>query len=246
VLNEQTVAKMLEMRMSGMAEAFKGLMESPGRADLTHEECIGLLLDAELLARENRKLQRLLANARLKQQACLEDINYVSHRGLHKQTVKELSDCRWIGSHQNVLISGSTGVGKTYITCALGNAACRAGYSVTYLRAPKLFTSTYQARADGSYLKVLHRMSKVDLLIIDDIGLTPLNDTERRDLLEIIEDRHLESSTVVASQVPIKDWYQLIGDPTIADAVCDRLMHNAYRIELKGPSMRKKTICNGE
>ena len=248
MLNEQTVAKMLEMRLSGMAEAFRDLMCKPGRTDLTHEECIGLLLDAELATRESRKLRRLLANARLKQQACLEDIDYASRRGLHKQTVKELSDCRWIGSHQNVLITGPTGVGKTYIACALGNAACRAGYSVTYLRAPKLFTMMYQSRADGSYLKIIHKLSKVDLLIVDDIGLASLNDAERKDLLEIVEERHMESSTVVASQVPIKDWYQLIGDPTIADATCDRLMHNAYKLEFKSDcdSLRKKTICNRE
>jgi DNA replication protein DnaC len=241
VLNEQTVTKMQGMKLSGMAQVFKELMEKPKRTDLTHEEFVGLLLDAELTARENRKLQRLLGNARLKQQACLEDVDYASHRGLHKQTVMELSDCRWIGSRQNVLISGPTGVGKTYIACALGNAACRSGYSVSYLRAPKLFTSMFQSRADGSYLKGIGKMAKFAVLIIDDIGLSPLNDIERKDLLEIVEERHQESSIVVASQVPIKDWYQLIGDPTIADAICDRLMHNAYKIELKGESLRKKT-----
>jgi len=248
MLNEQTLTKMHEMKLSGMAEAFNDLMGKPGRTELTHDEFVGLLLDAELLARENRKLKRLLANARLKQQACMEDIDYVTHRGLHKQTAKELSDCRWIGSHQNVLITGPTGVGKTYIACALGNAACRAGYSVSYIRGPKLFTTMFQSRADGSYLRAIQKMSKVNLLIIDDIGLAPLNDMERKDLLEIVEERHLESSTVVASQVPIKDWYQLIGDPTVADATCDRLLHNAYRIEFKGncDSLRKKTICNKE
>jgi len=240
MLNEQTVTKMQSMKLSGMAQVFKELMEKPKRTDLTHEEFIGLLLDAELTARENRKLQRLLVNARLKQQACLEDIDYSSHRGLHKQTVMELSDCKWIENHQNVLISGPTGVGKSYIACAIGNSACRKGFTVSYTRAPNLFTSMFQARADGSYLKVLGRQAKFNLLIIDDIGLSPLNDTERKDLLEIVEERHLDSATIVASQVPIKDWYQVIGDPTIADAICDRLMHNAYKIELKGESLRKK------
>jgi len=242
MLNEQTVTKMQSMKLSGMAQVFKELMEKPKRADLTHEEFIGLLLDAELTARENRKLQRLLGNARLKQQACLEDIDYSGHRGLHKQTVLELSDCKWIENHQNILISGPTGVGKSYLACAMGNAACRKGFTVSYTRAPNLFTAMFQARADNSYLKVLGRQAKFNLLIIDDIGLSPLSDTERKDLLEIVEERHLDSSIIVASQIPIKDWYQVIGEPTIADAICDRLMHNAYKIELKGESLRKK--CN--
>jgi DNA replication protein DnaC len=239
MLNEQTITKMQSIRLSGMAHMFKELMENPKRTDLTHEEFIGLLVDAELTARENRKLQRLLNNAHLKQHACIEDIDYTSHRGLNKQVILELSDCNWLKHHQNVLISGPTGVGKTYIVCSLGDAACRNGYSVSYIRAPKLFTAMLQARADGSYLKVLSKLSKFGLLIIDDIG-QPMNDIDRKDLLEVIEERYMDSATIVASQVPIKDWYQVIGEPTIADAICDRLMHNAYKIELKGESLRKK------
>lgn len=240
MLNEQTIVKMQRMKLTGMAQAFKELLEKPKRTDLTHEEFIGLLVDAEVTVRENRKLQRLLRDARLKQQACIEDIDYKQQRGLHKQTILELSNSKWIENHQNVLISGPTGVGKTYIICAIGNTACRVGYTVLYIRAPKLFTALFQARADGSYLKYLSKLSKFNLLIIDDIGLSPMNEIERKDLLEIVEDRYLSSSTIIASQVPIKDWYQIIGDPTIADAVCDRLLHNAFRIELKGESMRKK------
>ncbi|OGS19947.1 MAG: hypothetical protein A2252_01485 [Elusimicrobia bacterium RIFOXYA2_FULL_39_19] len=240
MLNEQTVAKMQGMKLAGMAQTFKELMEKPKRTDLTHEEFIGLLLDAELTTRENRKLLRLLSDAKLKQQACIEDMDYKHQRGLHKQVILELQNSKWIENHQNVLISGPTGVGKTYIACAIGNTACRAGYTVSYIRAPKLFTALFQARADGSYLRYLSKLSKFNLLIIDDIGLSPMNEIERKDFLELVEDRHLYSSTIVASQVPIKDWYQIIGDPTIADAICDRLLNNAFRIELKGESMRKK------
>ncbi len=239
MLNEQTITKMQLMKLSGMAHMFKELIENPKRTDLTHEEFVGLLVDAEQTARENRKLQRLLNNAHLKQQACIEDIDYASHRGLNKQLILELADCNWIKHHQNVLISGPTGVGKTYITCALGDTACKHGYSVLYIRAPMLFTAMLQARADGSYLKVLNKLSKFGLLIIDDIGHA-MNDIDRKDLLEVIEERYMDSATIVASQVPIKDWYQVIGEPTIADAICDRLMHNAYKMELKGESLRKK------
>lgn len=241
MLNEQTVTKMESMNLTGMAQAFKEFMEKPKCADLTHEEFIGLLLDAELTARENRRLHRLLGNARLKHQACIEDIDYRQSRGLHKQIILELSNCNWIENHQNVLICGPTGVGKTFLACAVGTAACRKGYTVFYTRAPKLFTMMFAARADGSYLKTLGKLAKFNLLIIDDLGLSPLNDTERKDLLEIVEERHMDSSTTIASQLPIKDWYQIIGDPTIADAICDRLLHNAYKIELKGESMRKST-----
>jgi len=241
MLNEQTVVKMQNMKLTGMAQAFNELLNNPKKPDLTHEEFVGLLLDAELTSRENRKMQRLLANAKLKHQAYLEDIDYRHQRGLHKQTVLELSKCKWIENHQNVLVSGPTGVGKTYIACAVGNAVCRAGSTVFYIRAPKLFTMMFAARADGTYLKLIAKLAKFNLLIIDDIGLNPMNETERKDLLEIVEERHLSSSTIVASQIPIKDWYQIIGDPTIADAVCDRLLHNAFRIELKGESMRKKS-----
>jgi DNA replication protein DnaC len=244
MLNEQTLSKMQEMKLAGMAQLFQELMGKPEHADLTHDEFVGLLIDAEATHRANKRLQRLLQNARLKQSACLEDIDYKQARGLHKHTVLELANCRWITNRQNVLITGPTGVGKSYLACALGNAVCRAGYSVVYTRAPRLFTGLYQTRADGSYLKYLGKLSRINLLIIDDLGLSPMNEGERKDFLEIVEDRNLTSSLIVSSQVPVKDWYQIIGDPTIADAVCDRLLHNAYKIELKGESMRKNATCN--
>lgn len=241
MLNEQTVSKMQEMKLFGMAQLFKDMMGKPQHADLTHDEFVGLLVDAEETSRANRRLQRLLQNARLKQAACVEDIDYKRARGLHKQTVLELINCRWITNHQNLLITGPTGAGKSFLACALGNAVCRVGYSVVYTRAPRLFTSLFQTRADGSYLKYLGKLSKINLLIIDDLGLCPMNEQERKDFLEIVEDRNLTSSMIVSSQVPIKDWYQIIGDPTIANAICDRLLHNAYKIELEGESMRKNS-----
>lgn len=240
MLNEQTIAKMQEMKLLGMAQFFKELMGKPEHADLTHDEFVGLLIDAEATSRENRKMQRLLRDARLKQQACLEDIDYKHSRGLHKQTLLELSTGKWLQSRQNVLISGPTGVGKTYLACAIGNCACRQGYGVFYTRAPRLFNTLFQTRADGSYLKYLAKLARFNLLIIDDLGLSPMNEVERKDFLEIVEDRSLTASLIVSSQVPIKDWYQTIGDPTIADAICDRLLHNAHKIELQGESLRKK------
>jgi DNA replication protein DnaC len=239
MLNEQTIDKMQAMKLFGMAQLFKDLMGKPQHADLSHDEFVGLLVDAETTSRQDKRLKRLLKRAQLKQQACIEDIDYKHARGLHKQTLLELMNCSWINNRQNVLVSGPTGVGKTYIACALGNAVCRAGYKVLYVRAPKLFTSLYQTRVDGSYLKYLAKLGKLDLLIIDDLGLTPMSESERRDFMEIVEDRSLAASLIVSSQVPIKNWYEIIGDPTIADAVCDRLLHHAYKIELKGESLRK-------
>ena len=239
MLNEQTITKMQEMKLLGMAQFFKEMAGKPEHSDLTHDEFVGLLIDAEATSRENRKMQRLLRDARLKQQACLEDIDYRHSRGLHKQTLLELSTGQWLVNHQNVLISGSTGVGKTYLACAIGNSVCRQGHSVFYTRAPRLFNTLFQTRADGSYLKYLAKLARFNLLIIDDLGLSPMSENERKDFLEIVEDRSLTTSLIISSQVPVKDWYQIIGDPTIADAVCDRLLHNAYKIELKGESLRK-------
>ena len=239
MLNEQTITKMQEMKLLGMAQFFKEMAGKPEHSDLTHDEFVGLLIDAEATSRENRKMQRLLRDARLKQQACLEDIDYRHSRGLHKQTLLELSTGQWLVNHQNVLISGPTGVGKTYLACAIGNSVCRQGHSVFYTRAPRLFNTLFQTRADGSYLKYLAKLARFNLLIIDDLGLSPMSENERKDFLEIVEDRSLTTSLIISSQVPVKDWYQIIGDPTIADAVCDRLLHNAYKIELKGESLRK-------
>jgi len=239
MLNEQTIATLNALKLFGMARAFEERLGSPQHAELSHAEFVGLLVQDEKTYRDNQRLKRLLKNARLRQTAALEDINYRHPRGLAKQVMLELGSTQWIDARRNVLITGPTGIGKSYIACALGNFAARAGYPVLYLRAPRLFESLQQARGDGSHLKTLTRLAKVQLLIIDDFLLTPPTDWERRDLLEIVEDRYQSGATVITSQCPIGDWHPNIGDPTLADAICDRLFHNAYKIELRGDSMRK-------
>jgi len=241
MLNEQTITKIESLKLFGMAKVLKEWGTTSLHDELSHESFIGMLVDSEVADRDNKRLIRYLKNARLKQPACIEDIDWRHPRGLHKQTILELANCRWVGHHHNVLISGPTGVGKSYIACALGNTVCRNGLNVFYIRAPKLFTVLLQARADGTYLKYLAKIGRFNVLIIDDFGLAPMSDTERKDFMEVVEERNLIASTIITSQVPIKDFYQIIGDPTIADAICDRLMHNAVKIELKGESLRKKT-----
>jgi DNA replication protein DnaC len=239
MLNEQTLSTLNALKLFGMAKSFSDKLSHPHSADLSHQEFFGLIVQDEKTYRENLRLKRLLANAKLKQPAALEDIDYKHPRGLIKQTLLELSSEQWIAHHQNVLLTGPTGVGKSYIACALGNFAARQGHTVLYLRAPRLFESLLQAKADGSHLKTLTKLAKIDILILDDLFLTPLSDAERKDLLEIIEDRHHKAPTVITSQCPTKDWHHIIGEPTIADAICDRLLHHSYKIELKGESIRK-------
>lgn len=238
MLHEATISTLQDLRLYGMAQGFQSRTGTPQHAELSHADFVGLLAADEKTYRENIRLKRLLLNAKLRQSAALEDINYRHPRGLTKQAIAELSNPQWIGAHRNVLITGPTGIGKSFIACALGNLAARAGYTVLYARAPRMFESLQQARGDGSHLKALLRLGKVQLLVIDDLLVTPLAEAERRDLLEIVEDRYATTSTVISSQCPLKEWHQAIGDPTIADAICDRLFHNAYRIALKGPSIR--------
>jgi DNA replication protein DnaC len=223
-----------------MSRSLEERLADPKQAALSHTEFIGLLVQDERLYRDNLRLRRLLKKAKLRQEAALEDIDYGVSRGLSHQVMMELANTQWITAHRNVLIGGPTGVGKSYIACALGNAAARAGYTVLYLRAPRLFETLQQSRGDGSHLKALARLSRVQLLIIDDFLLTPLADSERSDLLEVIEDRYQAGATVIASQCPVKDWHPNIGDPTLADAICDRLLHNAYKVDMRGDSMRTK------
>jgi DNA replication protein DnaC len=240
LLNQQTMSILHSLKIYGMARSLEERLADPRQGTLSHDEFVGLLVQDEKLYRDNLRLHRLLKKAKLRQEAALEDIDYGAPRGLSQQVMLELANSQWITAHRNVLVSGPAGVGKSFIACALGNAAARAGYTVLYVRAPRLFETLQQSRGDGSHLKALARLGRVQLLIIDDFLLTPLTDSERRDLLEVIEDRYQAGATIIASQCPVKDWHPNIGDPTLADAVCDRLLHNAYKFELRGDSMRTR------
>ncbi len=239
MLNEQTISILNSLKLFGMARGLSERLDNPGHGELSHADFVGLLVQDEKIYRDNKRLARLLSKAKLRQPAALEDIDYAHARGLSKQVMLDLANTQWIDAHRNVLVTGPTGIGKSYIACALGNAAARAGYTVLYTRAPRLFETLQQARGDGSHLKVLDRLSKVQLLIVDDFLLTPLAEWERRDLLEIVESRYDAGATVIGSQCPISDWHPAIGDPTLADAICDRLLHNSYRLTLKGDSIRR-------
>jgi DNA replication protein DnaC len=241
MLNQQTMSILHSLKLFGLANSFEERLADPKQAGLSHAEFVGLLVQDEKLYRDNLRLRRLLKKAKLRQEAALEDIDYRTARGLSQQVLLELANPQWVAAHRNVLVCGPTGIGKSFIACALGNSAARAGYTVLYVRASRLFETLQQSRGDNSHLKALARLSRVQLLIIDDFLLTQLADSERRDLLEVIEDRYQVGATIIASQCPIKDWHPNIGDPTLADAICDRLLHNAYKIELKGDSLRIKS-----
>jgi DNA replication protein DnaC len=241
MLSEQTMEKLAAMKLHGMATALRAWLDQPKGKDIDPADLVGLLADAEWIFRENRKLTARLRRARFRQSATVEDINYAHARGLSKQAMLELSSCRWVVNHQNVIVTGETGLGKSYLACALGQKACREGFSVAYRRASRLFDEMAQARADGTFPLLLRRLAKTQVLILDDFGLEVLAAPQRRDLLEVLEDRYGTSSTIVTSQLETEHWHAVIGDETIADAVCDRLVHNAHRIKLKGgESMRKQ------
>jgi DNA replication protein DnaC len=239
-LNEPTVEKLAALKLQGMMRAFEEQRRSEEFASLSFEQRLGLLVDREITERENRRLHTRLKQAKLRHQSCMEAIDYRQPRGLDKSLLTSLASCQWIRQHLNVLIIGPTGVGKSFIACALAHRACLEGFKVRYFRTPRLFQDLAIARADGSYGKVLNTLAKIHLLVIDDWGLAVLTDHEQRDVLEILEDRHGIHSTIVASQVPIEHWHEIIGNLTLADAILDRLVHNAYKIKLKGESMRKK------
>lgn len=233
MLVEQTMEKLVAMKLGGMAEALRQWLAHPKDRDLAPADLVGLLADAEWISRENKKLSTRLRNARFRQQACVEDIDYAQARGLPKQVMLELATGRWITAHQNVIFTGPTGVGKSYLACALGQKACRDGFSVVYRRTSRLLDELAQARADGTHADVLRRLAKAQLLILDDFGLEALSAGQRRDLLEVLDDRYGVSSTILTSQLDPTGWHAVIGDETIADAVCDRLVHNAHRVKLE-------------
>jgi DNA replication protein DnaC len=239
MLNEPTLDKLRTMRLAGMADAWLEQQQSVKTTRMDFDERFGLLVDAEHLHRENRKRDRRLKDAKLRQGgASLEDFDEPPGRGLDKALLRRLATCTWVDERLHVVITGKTGVGKTYLACALGQQACRRGYRVLYRRTSRLIDELALARADGTLARLLTKLARTELLILDDWGLTPLGDQDRRDLLEVIEDRDGLRSTVLASQIPIARWHDYLGDPTIADAIADRLLHSAHRIVLKGPSRR--------
>jgi DNA replication protein DnaC len=239
MLLQHTIERLHEMRLRGMAAALEEQVASSAAAGLSFEDRIGLLVERESTWRDDRRLQRLLQEARFRVEASIEDLNFRAARGLDRSVVLRLGTCDWIRQHQVVLIVGPTGVGKTYLACALGQAACRRGLSARYFRLSRLLGELALARADGSYAKLLGKLAKTELLVLDDWGLVPLTDTERRDLLEVLEDRYGRRATVVTSQLPIEHWHEYLASPTLADAIMDRLVHGAHKLIMKGGSMRK-------
>lgn len=241
MLTQPLLNQLKELHCHGMIEALQEQMKQADINQLSFEDRFALLVERESLTRENRKLTIRLRQAKLKENSCLEEIDYNVTRGISRAVIKQLADYSWIYRKQNLLITGATGTGKTWLACAFANNACRTGFTVRYFRLPRLFQELEIAKADGSYPKLLALLSKTQLIILDDWGLiTPMNEAQRRDLLEIVDDRHNQSSTIITSQLPIKHWYEIIGDATLGDAILDRLIHNSHRIELKGESMRKK------
>ena len=239
---QHTLERLHSLRLTGMAEALHQQQIQPQMQQLSFEERLAMLVDHELLDRDNRRLTRLLKAARLRVNACVEEIDYQHPRGIDRAYLTSLTQCQWIERGQNMCITGPTGCGKTWLACAFGNQACRQGHSVRYLRLPRLFEQLRIAHGDGSYTRLMNQLAKVELIILDDWGIQKLNAPQRNDLMEVIEDRNGQSSTLIASQLPIENWHDVIGEATLADAILDRLIHNAHRLQLTGESMRKKQM----
>jgi DNA replication protein DnaC len=240
VLTHPTESRLEALRLTGMLKALEEQRRMPDIQELGFEERLGLLVDREAAERENRRLTLRLKKARLRLSASIEDIAYRPARGLDKSLMLSLASCSWIAERQNVLVTGPTGVGKSYIACALAQQACREGYTALYFRLPRLLQEIGIARADGRYPKLLQSLARTDVVVLDDWGLAALTDEQRRDLLEVLDDRYRCRSTLVTSQLPVDKWHDALGDPTLADAILDRLVHNAHRITMKGESMRKR------
>ena len=239
MLTHPVLEQLHTLRCLGMEEAFREQLSSLEAGSLSFEERLAFLVEREVQLREQRKILGKLRHARLREQACMEDIDYRAARGLSKMQVNQLALCHWISNKENVLITGPTGTGKTYLACALAHKACRMNLGARYIRLPKLFQTLDIAKADGSYVKLLEQIAKIPLLVLDDWGVAPMTDANRRDFLELIDDRYQRASTLITSQLPISLWHESIGDATLGDAILDRLFHNAHRLELTGDSMRK-------
>jgi DNA replication protein DnaC len=240
MLNQPTIEKLYAMKLNGMAEAFREQQESTNASQLSFEERFGLLVDRQWDWKQNRALTRRLQVARFKERGTVEDIDYQHARALDRKLIRTLASSEWVRQHFHLLFIGPTGIGKTWLACALAHKACRDGFSALHKRMAELFRDLGVARADGSIGQLLVKLSRIDVLLLDDFAMAPLKDTERRDFLEICDDRYQRRSTILTSQVPVAHWHEQIGDPTLADSILDRLVHNAYRIELTGESMRKQ------
>jgi len=242
--NQNIIEKMNQMRFHGMSCAFESTMDKRNDQTYTPDELVGYLIESEWDDRQTRRLERLVKTARFRYKAAIEQVRYDPGRNIEKNTIHRYASCEFISKRENILITGSTGVGKSFICSALGHQGCQEGFKVMYFNASKIFSRLKMSRADGSYIKEIDRIAKQDLIIIDDFGLQPMDNQSRLIFLEIIEDRHDQRSTIITSQLPVSKWYDVIGEKTVADALLDRLVHTSHRIEIKGESLRKRTKNN--
>jgi len=240
MLIHPTLDTLHDLGLHGCAKGFKDLESDPAAAALTHAEWLAMLLEHEVTLRRQKRFEARSGRAKLRQAACVEDVDYRAARGLDRAMFRNLAGCQWIRDHRHVILCGATGLGKSWLACALGQKACREDFSVLYYRVPRLFSALDLARGDGRYAKLLASLARTDLLILDDWGLQVMTANHRRDLMEIVEDRYDRGSLIITSQVPVNRWHEIIGDPTIADAILDRIVHAAYRIDLEGESLRKR------
>jgi DNA replication protein DnaC len=243
MLIHPTAERLRALGLAAMADALVELQNAPDAAELTREDWLGLLVDREATSRENKRLARRLREARLRQAAVVEDVDFRAPRGLDRALFQKLASCEWVRDHHHLVVVGPTGIGKSWLACALGHKACREGFSVLYKRATRLFSDLTQARGEGRLPRLLTTLERIRLLIVDDWGPEPLNAEQRRDLLEIVDDRDDRSSLLITSQVPVNRWHEVIADPTLGDAILDRILHRAHRIELKGPSLRRRRVA---
>lgn len=239
MLTAPTLDKLCELNLTGMARAFQEQLQRPDYQELTFEQRLGMLIDREAQDRDNRRLERNLKAAKLRASACVEDLDFGKARNLDRALILSLAEAHWVHAHQQVLIVGATGVGKTYLACALAQAAIRRGHTARYFRAPRLLGDLAVARADGRLPRLMAALARIDVLVVDDLALQPLTAEQAADLLEVVEDRSQLRSTIVTSQLPLAHWHEVLGDPTVADAILDRLVHSAHRLELRGDSLRR-------